>query len=97
VGDITEFLNTLLEAALDSDFALSTTLSKTVAVVVNKWMNGNWKRKIYDQNDTDSIHLEQMLNYIYQATQQRLSPLLHEIDLNKRKASFNIFIWVSLA
>lgn len=93
--DVTEFLNTLLEAALDSDFALSTTLSKTVAVVINKWMNGNRKRKIYD-NDTDSIHLEQMLNYIYQATQQRLSPLLHEIDLNKKKTGFNIFIWVSL-
>lgn len=93
--DITEFLNTLLETALDSDFALSTTLSKTVAVVVNKWMNGNRKRKIYD-NDTDSIHLEQMLNYIYQATQQRLSPLLHEIDLSKKKTGFNIFIWVSL-
>ncbi|PHZ14794.1 ARM repeat-containing protein [Rhizopus microsporus ATCC 52813] len=76
VGDITEFLNTLLEAALDSDFALSTTLSKTVAVIVNKWMN------------------EQMLNYIYQATQQRLSPLLHEIDLNKKKTGFNIFIWL---
>ncbi|KAG1197590.1 hypothetical protein G6F70_006508 [Rhizopus microsporus] len=76
VGDITEFLNTLLEAALDSDFALSTTLSKTIAVVVNKWMN------------------EQILNYIYQATQQRLSPLLHEIDLNKKKTGFNIFIWL---
>ncbi|RCH85569.1 mms19 nucleotide excision repair [Rhizopus azygosporus] len=76
VGDITEFLNTLLEAALDSDFALSTTLSKTIAVVVNKWMN------------------EQILNYIYQATQQRLSPLLHEIDLNKKKTGFNIFIWI---
>lgn len=61
---------------------------------VDEWYS---ERKFYGQNIYWSIYLEQMLNYVYQAIQQRFSPLLREVDLNRKKIGFNILIWVSLA